>query len=72
METIIERDVHRGNSDGTAMTGIVAIIAIVFIVGVALYLFKVYPFNAPTQESIITPPTVNVNLNDAPPASDPL
>ncbi len=54
------------------MTGIVAIIAIVFIVGVALYLFKVYPFNAPTQESIITPPTVNVNLNDTPPASDPL
>jgi hypothetical protein len=71
METIIERDVHHDGDNGSAMTAIVAIVAILFIIGVALYLLKLYPFNAQTPTSI-TPPTVNVNLNDTQPPSNPL
>lgn len=60
MATIIERDVSRGD-DGMSsmMTAIVGIIAILAIIGVALYVFRLYPAAAPA-ENPGTPIDINV------------
>ncbi len=62
MTTIIERDVSRGD-DGISsmMTAIVGIIAILAIIGVALYVFKLYPTNNTDTTPTRTPIDINVN-----------
>lgn len=45
MPTIIEHDIRNDSGPSIAITALVATIAIVFIVGVALYVLQVYPFN---------------------------
>ena len=57
MDTIVERD-----SSSSGMTAVVAILAIVVIVGLALYALRIYPFNAFAENSE-APPTVNVNID---------
>ncbi len=52
MATVIERDVHHGHdaSDSSA-TLIVTIVALVVIVGFALFFFGLLPFNAATTDN---------------------
>ena len=67
MTTIIERDVNRsdeGSSSG--MTAIVGIIAILVIVGIALYMFRMYPTNANGGTNERTPVNINVTTPTAP------
>lgn len=45
MTTIIERDVHHGE-DSSVASVVIGLLAIVLIVGLALYAFQVYPFAA--------------------------
>lgn len=47
MTTIVERDVHHhGSDDSSVASVIIGLLAIVLIVGLALYAFQVYPFAA--------------------------
>ncbi len=48
MATIIERDVHHssGSDASAAMNTIIAVLAVVLIVGFALYALQVFPFAA--------------------------
>lgn len=48
MATIIERDVHhRSDSDASsAMNTVIAVLAVVLILGFALYALQVFPFAA--------------------------
>lgn len=49
MATIIERDVHRSDADAaSAMNTIIAVLAVVLIVGFALYALQLFPFAART------------------------
>jgi len=61
MATIIERDVHhRSDADtSSAMSTIVAVLAVVLIVGFALYALQAFPFAANN-----TGTDVNVDLPD--------
>jgi|GEM_PF-3450918 hypothetical protein len=70
MTTIIERDVSGG--DGgilSALTSIIAIVAILIVTGIALYVLRVYPFNTqPLADK--TTPTVNVNVTGSLPGTN--
>lgn len=48
MATIVEREVHHGHGDASdsSATLIVTIVALVLIVGFALFFFGLFPFNA--------------------------
>lgn len=63
MTTIIER---RGNSDeaSSASTMLVAVIAIVVIVGFALFMFRYLPLNNPGSGG-----TIDVNVQDVTPTN---
>lgn len=65
MATIIERDVHHADAgtDSSAVTLIVAILAIVLIGGLALYALQVFPFAA---RDAGTPINVEVNMPSIP------
>lgn len=53
MTTIIERDVHHGSNDDSSVASvIIGLLAIVLIVGLALYAFQVYPFAARNDRQI--------------------
>ena len=70
MTTIIERDVSGDGGISSALTAIVAIVAILIVVGVALYLLRgVYPFN--TMMGATTTPTVDVNIKGVVPGTNP-
>lgn len=55
MPTIIER----GGSDSGASSMLVALVAIVILVGFALFMFNVLPF----QKNTDTPGTIDVNVD---------
>jgi len=61
MATIIERDVHhRGDADASsAMNTVIAVLAVVLIVGFALYALQMFPFAANN-----TGTDINVNVPD--------
>jgi hypothetical protein len=57
MTTIVERDVHHHGEDSSVASVIIGLLAIVLIVGLALYAFQVYPFAAREGS------TIDVNVN---------
>jgi Sec-independent protein secretion pathway component TatC len=71
MTTIIEHDVQTDGSVSSAITAIVAIAVMLFVVGIALYVFRVYPFSMQPVTDTAMPSTVNVNLAGTPPHSNP-
>ena len=68
MTTIIERDVNRSSDDSSASTMLVAVIAIVVIVGFALFMFKFLPLN---DNAAGTRGTIDVNVMDKTPTPTP-
>lgn len=64
MATLIEREIHHDhttdNGDSSAMTLIVTIIALVLIVGFALFFFRMLPFNTGTAND--SGGSININL----------
>lgn len=71
MTTIIERDVSGDSGISSAITAFVAVIAILFVVGVALYVLRVYPFNVLSAGFRTTPPMMNVNVTGSLPSTNP-
>lgn len=68
MATIIERDVHhRSDADtSSAMSTIVAVLAVVLIVGFALYALQAFPFaanNTGTTDIDVDLPNVTTPVN---------
>ena len=62
MDTIIERDVHTDRNDtSSAMASIVGIIAILAIVGIGMYILRIYPMNSPANTAQ-NPVNINVNI----------
>jgi hypothetical protein len=69
MATIVERDVHHGDSGAmSAIVAVVAVAAVALILGVMLYLFRVYPFNAVPAN---TTPDINVDIEGTIPTGTP-
>ena len=66
MATIVERDIHHHHSDEDSSVGsiIVGLLAIVLIVGLALYAFQVYPFAGNASGD-----RLNVNIDTTVPAT---
>lgn len=61
MTTIIERGSHSGDTDSSATTVIVAVLAIVLLMGFALFMFRVFPFgNVPANTD---GGSINVNVD---------
>ena len=70
MDTIIERDVQHDSGNASALTGIVAIIAILLVVGLAFYTLQIYPFNRVSPADSTATPSINVHLNGALPGAN--
>lgn len=71
MATIIEHDVQHDSGIASAMTAIVAIAAILLVVGIAMYILQVYPFSERSLADSATTRTVNVNIDRPLPSSNP-
>lgn len=72
MATIVEREIHHGTgdaSDSSAMTMIVAIVALILIAGFALFFFQVFPFNGVTPASD-NGTTIDIDLPNGTPTPD--
>lgn len=63
MPTIIEHDIQHDGGSSSAITALVAIMAIVIVAGIAAYVLQVYPFNARIAGSSMMYPPVNMNFN---------
>lgn len=59
MDTIIER--ASGDSSASAITAIVAVLAIAFVVGLALYVLQIFPFAGQQTNQ----PGININVEGA-------
>ena len=70
MDTIIERAVPDGGAS-SALTAFVAIIAILIVAGVALYMLRIYPFNAVPVAATTDTPSINVNVTGSLPSVTP-
>ncbi len=70
MATIIERDIHHSDagSDSSAMAIIVTIVALVVVAGIALFFFRVLPFQnaAPANGAI----NINAGIPTGQPTPD--
>ncbi|MDO8468493.1 MAG: hypothetical protein Q7S29_01925 [Candidatus Peribacter sp.] len=71
MPTIIEHDVQRDTGTASSLTAIVAIAAILVVLGVAMYVLRVFPFNNRPLADATEAPSVNLNINGPLPSSDP-
>lgn len=67
MATIVQNDGRRDGNASTALTAIVAIIGILLVSGIALYTFRVYPFNAGQATDSSSAPSVDVDVNGSVP-----
>ncbi|MDD5055535.1 MAG: hypothetical protein PHZ00_04690 [Candidatus Peribacteraceae bacterium] len=63
MENTIKHDVHRDHTATSSLPIIVAIIAILVVIGIALYALQVYPFNTQADTDMRTFPSVNTDLD---------
>lgn len=61
MATIIERDVHHDSGNSNSAGAIVAIVAVVIIVGLALFVLRFYPLGTTRAPSTGTTP-LNINV----------
>lgn len=71
MPTIIEHDIRHDDGTASSLAALVAIVAIFFVVGVAMYVLRVFPFNTVPLADATSTPSVNLNINGPLPSSDP-
>ncbi|OIO53249.1 hypothetical protein AUJ46_05225 [Candidatus Peregrinibacteria bacterium CG1_02_54_53] len=71
MPTIIEHDIQHDDGTASSLVALVAIVAIFFVIGIAMYVLRVFPFNTVPLADATVPPSVNLNINGPLPSSDP-